>query len=66
MKNKDDNILDWSFEKRNSLITHYQHSSIQPNNTARGGMVKNGFFINLYIDVHKGEIKRRKLIEFNN
>jgi len=54
------------FEERMKLITHYKKPSTEPSAKVRVGFVRGGYWVDLYIVLHKQEAKRLKLIEYQN
>ena len=59
-----DERLNLSRDKRESMVTHYEQSTIQPNSSVHLGYVYKGSFMSLFLSCHKQEAKRRGLIEY--
>lgn len=58
-------IIELSRDVRNSMATHYTLNDLDPHYVVLGFLKHNGFFVRLYISVHKQEAKRRNLVKYS-
>jgi hypothetical protein len=56
--------LKMPYEERLKLVTHYKRPHCEPSATVRVGFVDGGYWFDLYIVMHKSQVKRLGLIEY--
>lgn len=65
VKKENSGYVSLPFDERLKLATHYKKASTEPSSSLCVGFVGGNIFFDLYISLHKSEVKRLGLIEYN-